>query len=78
MTADLINLNRARKAKARALKEKRAHESRVRFERTKAERQASLRADEKAARHVEGHRLERRGATEPGSRPGPRGDGRKP
>ncbi|NIJ21219.1 hypothetical protein FHS95_002922 [Sphingomonas naasensis] len=38
--ADIINLNKARKARARAGKTVRAQENRVRFGRTKAEKQA--------------------------------------
>ncbi|MCW8916042.1 MAG: DUF4169 family protein [Magnetovibrio sp.] len=37
--ADIVNLNRFRKAKARSDKEKRAEEKRVKFGRTKAEKQ---------------------------------------
>ena len=44
--AEIINLNKARKAKARAEKPLRAQENRARFGRTKAERQAE--AGEKA------------------------------
>ena len=44
--AEIINLNRARKAKARVDKSARAEENRVRFGRTKAEKQAE--ASEKA------------------------------
>ena len=38
--ADVVNLNQFRKAKARVDKEKRASENRVKFGRTKAEKQA--------------------------------------
>ena len=38
--ADVVNLNQFRKAKARTEKEKRASENRVKFGRTKAEKQA--------------------------------------
>lgn len=44
--AEIINLNRARKAKARVDKSARADENRARFGRTKAEKQAE--AAEKA------------------------------
>ncbi|MDQ0248530.1 hypothetical protein J2W22_000577 [Sphingomonas kyeonggiensis] len=44
--AEIINLNRARKAKARVDKSARAEENRVRFGRPKAEKQAE--ASEKA------------------------------
>ncbi|PSC05110.1 DUF4169 domain-containing protein [Alsobacter soli] len=57
MTADIINLRRARKAKGRAAAEAQASENRVRFGRTKAERQRLEAEDELAARRLEGHRL---------------------
>ena len=41
MTADIINLRRARKAKVRREAEAQAAENRVRFGRTKAEREQS-------------------------------------
>ena len=44
--AEIINLNKARKAKARVEKSARAQENRARFGRTKAEKQAE--AAEKA------------------------------
>ncbi len=44
--AEIINLNHARKAKARVDKSARAEENRIRFGRTKAEKQAE--AAEKA------------------------------
>jgi hypothetical protein len=40
--AEIINLNKARKAKAQADKTVRAQENRVRFGRTKAEKQAEV------------------------------------
>ena len=40
MAADIVNLNKFRKAKARVDKEKRASENRVKFGRTKAEKEA--------------------------------------
>lgn len=39
MTAEIINLNKARKARERAEKGRRAEENRVRYGRTKAERE---------------------------------------
>ncbi len=43
MTADIINLRKARKARNRADKEKRAEENRAKFGRTKADRQKTER-----------------------------------
>ena len=52
-----INLNRFRKAKARAEKDAQAEENRVKFGRTKAEKQLQRAADDKARRHLDGHKL---------------------
>lgn len=59
---EIINLNRARKQKARARGKAEAAENRVRFGRTKAERAAARAAEEKAVRDLRGHRL---GARDP-------------
>jgi hypothetical protein len=50
MTAEIVNLNKFRKARARAEKERKAEENRVRHGRTKAERQrdAAERENEQA------------------------------
>ncbi len=52
MSADIVNLNKARKKKARAEKDKRAQENRVRFGRTKAERE-----QDEALRTLEANKL---------------------
>jgi len=51
--AEPINLNKARKAKARASKEAEAAANRVRFGRTKAEKLADQRTAERAARKLD-------------------------
>jgi hypothetical protein len=56
--AEIINLRRARKAKAKAQGEQQATENRVRFGRTKEERERLAAEGELAARRVEGHRRE--------------------
>jgi hypothetical protein len=56
--AEIVNLRRARKAKARADGEKQAAENRIRFGRTKEERERVAAEGELAARRVEGHRRE--------------------
>jgi hypothetical protein len=58
MTAEIINLNKVRKAKERAEKERRAEENRIRHGRTKAERAAedAQRITENA--HLDGLRRE--------------------
>lgn len=60
--ADIINLNRFRKAKARVAEERRAEENRVSFGRTKAEKLAAKAETERARRAHEAGRLEMEGA----------------
>ena len=48
--AEIINLNKARKVKARVDKSARAEENRVRFGRTRAEKQADAAENAKVAR----------------------------
>ncbi|MBN9025185.1 DUF4169 family protein [Kaistia nematophila] len=56
MTADIINLNRFRKEKARAEKAAVAEENRVRFGRTRAQKALDRISAEKARHHVDSHR----------------------
>lgn len=56
--ADILSLSKARKAKARADKEQRATQNRVRFGRTKAEKQREAAAKRLAASNVDGHKRE--------------------
>lgn len=70
MTAEIVNLKRARKAKARAEKEAKAAANRVRSGRTKDERLRDVDAVVRAARKLAGHRLGNRGDDD-----GPAGDG---
>ena len=53
-----INLNRARKARARAADTAQAAQNRLRFGRTKAERDRAIKGAEAAARELDGHRRE--------------------
>ncbi|CAN5286679.1 DUF4169 family protein [soil metagenome] len=55
--AEIFNLRRARKQRARQDAEKQAEQNRVSFGRTKAERSLSDAARDKAERALEGHRL---------------------
>lgn len=57
--AEIVNLRQFRKQKARAEAEKTAEQNRVSFGRTKAERDLTEAERDKAARHVDGHRLDR-------------------
>jgi hypothetical protein len=69
--ADLINLNKARKAKARADKEGRAQENRAKFGRTKAAKQRDETVAEFAKQRLAALRLDRpkKGSGHGGSRP---------
>ncbi|MEQ1695476.1 MAG: DUF4169 family protein [Hyphomicrobiaceae bacterium] len=68
MTGEIINLKRARKAKARSANEAVAEANRVRFGRTKVERELSSAKDDLAARRLDGHRLTREGDDGPESK----------
>ncbi len=56
--AELINLNKARKQKVRAAAEALAAANRVKFGRTKADRQRDAAAEADAARRLDGLRRE--------------------
>jgi hypothetical protein len=56
MGADIVNLRRARKAKARAERERDAAENRRGFGRTRAERLTETAERQRAERHLDGHR----------------------
>lgn len=55
---NVTNLNRFRKAKARADKRDQADENAVRFGRTKAQKQAEAAAADKTRRDLDGHQRE--------------------
>jgi hypothetical protein len=56
--AEIVNLRTARKRKARAEGAKRAEENRLRFGRTKAEKQASHAEADLASRRLDSHKRE--------------------
>lgn len=56
MSAEIVNLNKARKAKARADKEATAAFNRAKFGRTKAERLHEASEDERRRRELDGAR----------------------
>jgi len=56
--AEIVNLNKARKAKARATDESRAQGNRAKYGRTKAEKENDRRAEERSARLHQGKKLE--------------------
>ncbi|WP_291826522.1 DUF4169 family protein [Bosea sp. (in: a-proteobacteria)] len=55
--AEIVNLRRARKQRARQEAEQQAQQNRIAFGRTKAERSLTQAERDKAARTLDGHRL---------------------
>jgi hypothetical protein len=64
MPAEIVNLRRVRKAKARGEKERQAAQNRAAFGRTKAERLQSQAEEARLRAQVEGHRLSQKGTGE--------------
>lgn len=58
MSAEIVNLNAARKRKARVEKKDRAVENRARHGRTKAEKRQEAADDAKAKQRLDSHRIE--------------------
>lgn len=58
MSAEIVNLRRVRKAKARSEREKQAADNRVAFGRTKGERALAEAERRRAETSIEGHRRE--------------------
>lgn len=56
---EIINLNQKRKAKAKVQKAQRATENRIKFGRTKAEKQAEVLRVERIETLLKGHKRER-------------------
>ncbi len=56
--AEIVNLRRARKGKARAEKEARAADNRVRFGRTKAEKQQAAAERARTGKALDGKKLD--------------------
>jgi hypothetical protein len=56
--AEIINLNKSRKAKARAEDDSRAQANRVKYGRTKAEKENDRRAEQRRARLHEDKKLD--------------------
>ncbi len=57
--AEIINLNKKRKEKNRLAKEKKAAENRIKFGRTKNERQVAKLECDLEVRHLDVHKLEK-------------------
>lgn len=58
MPGEIINLNRFRKTRQRAAEEAKAEENRIRFGRTKAEKQKQAFERKVVTLHLDGHELE--------------------
>lgn len=56
--AEIVNLNRARKARARVQKEETAAQNRILFGRTKAEKQLDAARKAAEAKNLDGHKRE--------------------
>ena len=56
--AEIVNLNKMRKAKARAADESRAETNRIKYGRTKAEKENDRRAAERSAQLHQGKKLD--------------------
>jgi len=56
--ADVVNLNKMRKAKARAEDDSRAQANRIKYGRTKAQKDNDRRAEERSVQLHQGKRLE--------------------
>lgn len=69
MTGEIVNLRKARKARARSEAEARAAENRVLFGRTKAERKALETEQDRARRTIDGHRIETSRRSDEGDQP---------
>lgn len=54
---EIINLNKKRKAKIKAEKDKKAAENRVKYGRTKKEKQLDTLDRKRHERHLDGHKL---------------------
>lgn len=57
--ADIINLNKKRKAKIRLEKERKSSENRIKFGMTKKEKQAVAQDNERSERYLDNHKLEK-------------------
>ncbi|MEQ1671600.1 MAG: DUF4169 family protein [Hyphomicrobium sp.] len=61
MTAEIVNLNKFRKAREKAEDEKRAEQNRVRYGRTKAEKEQSAQIERIKERTLDGAEMTPRG-----------------
>lgn len=63
MTAEIVNLNKFRKAREKAEDEKRAEQNRARYGRTKAEKELSAQVERSKDRALDGAKLTARGVS---------------
>lgn len=56
--AEIINLNRVRKAKSKEAAVRQADENRIRFGRTKTEKQVAETVEDKLRRLLDGHKMD--------------------
>lgn len=75
MTAEIVNLRKARKARDRAAKEKRAEENRVKFGRTKAEREQAEASKDLSLRRLDAHKRPAEAAVKAGDEDASQDDG---
>ena len=61
MTAEIVNLRKARKRRAKAAEQAEADANRAKFGRSKRDREYVARTDAHAAKQLDGHRLDRAG-----------------
>lgn len=73
MTAEIINLRQARKARARAAKDAQASESRAKFGLSKAERHQLAMETDRRVRHLDNARIDRPGPVPDGDNEPPTG-----
>ncbi|MGE6740770.1 DUF4169 family protein [Allorhizobium pseudoryzae] len=64
MSAEIVNLRLARKAKARSDKERQAEQNRITFGRTKQEKTLTKALNDKAEKQLDQGRLERTGPSD--------------
>jgi GAF domain-containing protein len=64
MSAEIVNLRLARKAKARSEKERQAEQNRISFGRTKQEKTLTRALNEKAEKRLDQGRIERTGPSD--------------
>ena len=57
---NVINLNKKRKTKKRLDKQKKSSENRIKFGRSKKEKQLAQKEQDRYERHLDGHKLEKK------------------